>query len=64
MSERKLFIIQKYVMARTIQEAIRIEKKQPVQEAFLDGDWKKNMLSIEQFPPPPQVGFKGKRKKK
>lgn len=38
---KKLYIIQKYVVARSIQEALRIEGKQLADEIWLDEDWKK-----------------------
>lgn len=38
---KKLYIIQKYVVASTIQEALKIELKIPADEIWLDEDWKK-----------------------
>ncbi len=38
---KKLFIIQKYVVASSIQEALRVEKRTRPDECWLDDDWKK-----------------------
>lgn len=38
---KKLYIIQKYVVATSVSQAIRIEKKITAQECWLDDDWKK-----------------------
>jgi hypothetical protein len=43
---KKIFIIQKLVMAETIQEAIKIEKKYPPTSVFIDDDWKKTHLDF------------------
>lgn len=51
------------VHARTVQEAIKKSGKAPVLGVFLDDDWKKNMLVVEQFPPQSQSGFVARRKK-
>lgn len=37
----KLFVIQKYVVARSVQEAIRIEVTIPADEIWLDEEWKR-----------------------
>lgn len=38
---KKLYIIQKYVVATSVSQAIKIEKKITAQECWLDDDWKK-----------------------
>lgn len=38
---KKLFVIQKYVVANTISEALKIEKHTRPDECWLDDDWKK-----------------------
>ncbi len=38
---KKLFIIQKYIVASSIQEALKIEKRSKPDECWLDDDWKK-----------------------
>lgn len=38
---KKLFIIQKYVVASSIHEALKIEKNTKPDEVWLDDDWKK-----------------------
>lgn len=62
MAQVKLYIVQKMVMARNAAEAIRLEKKGEVMHVYLDDDWKKNMLVIEQFPKPSETGFVAKSK--
>ncbi len=38
---KKLYVIQKFVVASSIKEALKIEKNFKVDEIFLDDDWKK-----------------------
>lgn len=38
---KKLFIIQKYIVATSIKEALKIEKHTKPEEIWLDEDWKK-----------------------
>lgn len=38
---KKLFIIQKYIVATSIVHALKIEKNAEVNEIWLDDDWKK-----------------------
>lgn len=38
---KKLFVVQKYIVARTISEALKIEKHTKPDECWLDDDWKK-----------------------
>ena len=35
----KIFVVKKYVMARNVQEACRVEQKQRPDEVHLDADW-------------------------
>jgi hypothetical protein len=37
----KLFIIKKRFMARSVQDALKKEKKKPVDEVYIDDDWLK-----------------------
>lgn len=37
----KMFIVRKYVMARSVQEALKKEKQAPVHEVFVDDEWSK-----------------------
>lgn len=37
----KLFVVRKYVMAKSAQEAIRKEKIAPVDDVWIDEDWKR-----------------------
>lgn len=41
-NNKKLFCVQKYVWAKDVPEALRVEKKQQPTEIFIDSDWKKN----------------------
>lgn len=38
---KKLFIVKKYVWAESANQAIRREKNQPVDDVWVDDDWKK-----------------------
>jgi hypothetical protein len=38
---QKLFIVKKFIMASSAIEAIRKEKKIPVDDVWVDDDWKK-----------------------
>ena len=40
--KNKLFIIRKYVKAKNVGEAFRKEKKQGVDDCWVDEDWKKS----------------------
>lgn len=39
---QKLFIVKKYVWANSASQAIRKEKSTPVDDVWIDDDWKKN----------------------
>lgn len=39
--KRKLFVIKKYVMALSARDALRKESKIPVDDVWIDEDWKK-----------------------
>lgn len=55
---KKLFIIQKFIVASSINEALKIEKNTRPDECWLDDDWKKaHKPKLEQ----PKVGFKRKK---
>lgn len=41
-SPKKLFIVRKYVMAESVADAVRIEGTRPVDDCFVDDDWKKS----------------------
>ena len=44
---RKLFVIKKYVMANSAKEAIKKEKEIPVDDVWIDEDFRRNMMPIE-----------------
>ena len=37
----KMFIVRKYVMARSVQEALKLERSAPIHEVFIDDEWSK-----------------------
>lgn len=41
----KLYVIRKYIKASSAADAIRKERKTPVDEIWLDEDWKKGIAS-------------------
>ncbi len=47
MKNKKLFIVRKYVMAKDAKDAIRVEKSLPVDDVWVDDDWKKNNAVVE-----------------
>ena len=55
---KKLFIIQKYVVASSIKEALKIEKNTKPDECWLDDEWKRahKPIADKQL-----AGFKGKK---
>lgn len=55
---KKLFIVQKYIVASSIQEALKIERQTRPDECWLDDDWKKahKPVTDKQL-----TGFKGKK---
>lgn len=55
---KKLYVITKYVIARSIPEALRLQKKQSVDDAFLDQKWREGNIEAGNSK---LVGFK-KRK--
>lgn len=38
-SRKRLFVVRKYIIASSIQEALGLEKKHKPDEVFLDGEW-------------------------
>ena len=52
---KKLFVIRKYVLARSAKEAIRAERKAPVDDVWLDDDWKK--ANVAEKDPKKQLGY-------
>lgn len=44
---KKLFIVQKYIVANSIAEALKKEKKHSSAECFLDSEWRKANLILE-----------------
>jgi hypothetical protein len=39
--EKKLFIVRKYIMAKSATEAIKMDKLTPVDDVWVDDEWKK-----------------------
>lgn len=48
-SMNKVYIIRKYVEAKNALEAIRKEKRLPVDDVFVDDDWKKAQETSKQI---------------
>jgi hypothetical protein len=42
MVSKNLFVVRKYIMAKSAAEAIRKDKHTAVDEVWVDDDWKKN----------------------
>lgn len=51
---KKLYIVRKYIMANSVQDAIRKDKKEPVDDCWLDDDFKKQLASSVGFAHYPQ----------
>lgn len=45
MNDLKLFVVRKYIKARSAAEAIRKEKGSAVDDVWIDDDWKKEHLN-------------------
>lgn len=43
--ELKLFVVQKYIFATSVQEAVNLDKVKTVDECYVDSDWKKENMS-------------------
>lgn len=41
MKSDKLFVVRKYIKAATASEAIRKEKRTPVDDCYVDDDWRR-----------------------
>lgn len=39
--DEKLFVVRKYILARSVKEAVRKERTREPDEVFLDDEWKK-----------------------
>lgn len=42
MKKNKLFVIRKYIVASSAKEAISKDKNHPVEDVWVDEEWKKN----------------------
>lgn len=55
MAKNKLFVVQKYIYAVSAEKALKLERKSPVDEIFIDSDWKKTNIDKDSaigFVPP------------
>lgn len=43
---KKLYVVKKYVWALTAKDAIRMESDVPVDDVWIDDDWKKTHYSV------------------
>lgn len=41
----KMFVVRKYIRARSAAHAIKKDKTQPVDDVWIDNDWQKNQLA-------------------
>jgi len=53
--KNKLFIVNKFIKAKTLEEALRKESKHEPDEIFVDGDWKK--ANLHNFESKKRIGF-------
>ncbi len=44
-TESKIFVVRKYIRARSAAEAIRLDRKSPVDDVWVEEGWKQNNLS-------------------
>lgn len=56
---KKLFVVEKLVMASNVQEALRLERTTPPTSIYMDVDFRKTHYVLM---PPPPVGFAKKTK--
>lgn len=42
---KKLFVVRKYIYAKSAKDAIKLEKTKDVDDVWIDTDWQKNNLS-------------------
>lgn len=42
--EKDLYVINKFVMANSVQEALEKEKDAEITEVFIEGDWRKHKI--------------------
>lgn len=63
---KKQFIVQKYVMADSVKEAIEKSRHIPIHEVFIHNQWFDKIANFEYNPAKiaPQVGFTKKHAKK
>lgn len=55
MKKNKLYVIKKYIYAESAAKAIKAEKDLPVDDCWVDEDWRRNNLAN---PEPKPIGFK------
>lgn len=42
--EKDLYVINKFVMANSVEEALEKEKEAKITEVFIEGDWRKHKI--------------------
>lgn len=52
----KLFVVRKYVRAKSVSDALKKERKVPIDDVYIDDEWRKNSNDMLAR----QMGFKGK----
>lgn len=60
---KKVYIVRKYVVAKSVQEALKKEKKQAPDDCYIDQKSLDNFVDNLTKPIDPPMGFKGKTKK-
>lgn len=48
-NDKKLFVVKKYIMAKSASHAIKLDKKTPVDDVWMDEDFKKILTSAIGF---------------
>lgn len=58
----KQYIVQKYVMANGVSEAMRKSKRMPIHEVYVSAGWLEKVANMQfnNVPTPVKTGFRGK----
>ncbi len=58
---KKIYVVRKYVFAEDIAEALKVEKKSPIHEVYLEEGAIKDLLFTLSGKDPTKVGFEEKK---
>lgn len=62
MAKTQQYVVQKYVLASSIEEAVRKSKKLPIHEVYIHGGWFEKMNNeFYRTDTPPAIGFEKKK---